>query len=150
MNYLKLIYSVLQTLYNHRNLYDEGATKKINQTSITMMVIFSPTFFIPLLTAIFTERFFFLWAFSGWFVVITIVTFFLQIGFNFARKAMMIISVLNILGGIISLSNSGEILILTYSLIIMISSAYTFVLMWGTESVLRELTTRRKMYSSND
>ena len=137
--------NLLRRLYNHPTLSDEVGTKKINRTSIVMMVLFAPLSLFSLILAIFTANIFLLFQSSFWFVLISFASMSLQSGSNSARKGMMIISAMNFLGGLLFLSISNELFIFMYSSIVVVGSVYTFVLMWGTESLFKELSARRKI-----
>ena len=139
---------LLKKLYNHPTLSDEVGAKRINRASIIMMMLFAPLLIISLTLAVLTTKNIFVVVQSGvWFVLVSFASIKVQTGSNSARKGMMIISVMNLLGGVLLLSIGGEFLLLGYSIILVASSAYAFFLMWGNHSVMKELSARRKKYS---
>ena len=141
---------LIKQLYNHPTLLDEFGAKRINRASIIMMLLFAPLFIIGLALAILTTNIPVLVQSGIWFVIVSLASLKLQNGSNSARKGMMIISVMNILGGILTISVGVDILVLGYSAGVVAGSAYVFFLMWGNNPIMRELSARRKQYSTSE
>ena len=138
---------LLKKLYNHPTLSDEVGAKRINLASIIMMMLFAPLLIIGLTLAVLTTNIFVVVQSGVWFVLVSFASMKVQTGSNSARKGMMIISVMNLLGGVLLLSIGGEFLLLGYSVTLVVSSAYVFSLMWGSNAIMKELSARRKEYS---
>ena len=143
--------NLIQRLYFHPTVSDEVGAKIINRASITMMVLFAPLLIVSFALAILTMNIFLAVQSGVWFAIVTIASMALQNGSNSARKGMMIISVMNLLFGAISrLPPIGDdFLFLGYSMIVVVGSAYVFFLMWGRDSLMNELSARRREYSKS-
>lgn len=143
--------NLIQRLYFHPTVSDEVGAKIINRASITMMVLFAPLLIVSFALAILTMNIFLAVQSGVWFAIVTIASMALQNGSNSARKGMMIISVMNLLFGAISLLPpiGGDFLLLGYSMIVVVGSAYVFFLMWGRDSLMNELSARRREYSKS-
>ena len=143
--------NLIQRLYFHPTVSDEVGAKIINRASITMMVLFAPLLIVSFALAILTMNIFLAVQSGVWFAIVTIASMALQNGSNSARKGMMIISVMNLLFGAISLLPpiGDDFLFLGYSMIVVVGSAYVFFLMWGRDSLMNELSARRREYSKS-
>ena len=138
---------LLKKLYNHPTLSDEVGAKRINRASIIMMMLFAPLLIIGLTLAVLTTNIFVVVQSGVWFVLVSFASVKVQTGSDSARKEMMIISVMNLLGGVLLLSIGGKFLLLGYSVTLVVSSVYVFSLMWGGNSIMKALSARRKEYS---
>ena len=94
---------LLKKLYNHPTLTDEVGAKRINRASIIMMIIFAPLMIVFLVLAILKANILLALQSGGWFALVSFASMKLQTGSNSARKGMMIISLMNLLGGILFL-----------------------------------------------
>ena len=143
--------NLVQRLYFHPTVSDEVGAKIINRASITMMVLFAPLLIVSFALAILTMNIFLAVQSGVWFAIVTIASMALQNGSNSARKGMMIISVMNLLFGAISLLPpiGDDFYFLGYSMIVVVGSAYVFFLMWGRDSLMNELSARRREYSKS-
>ena len=117
-----------------------------------MMVLFAPLLIVSFVLAILTMNIFLAVQSGVWFGIVTIASMALQNGSDSARKGMMIIAVMNLLFGALSLIPpiGDDFLLVGYSILVVIGSAYVFFLMWGKDSLLNELSARRRENSKSE
>ena len=144
--------NLIKRLYGHPTVSDAVGAKIINRASIIMMVLFAPLLIVSFVLAILTMNIFLAVQSGVWFGIVTIASMALQNGSDSARKGMMIIAVMNLLFGALSLIPpiGDDFLLLGYSILVVIGSAYVFFLMWGKDSLLNELSARRRENSKSE
>lgn len=137
---------LIKKLYNHPTLTDDNGARRINRASLTLLLLFAPLLIIGLSLAVLASNIIVLIQSGIWFVIVSLASLKLQMGSNSARKGMMIISIMNVLGGILLLSTGDDVLLIGYSLALVVGSAYVFTLVWGNKSIMKELSARRREY----